>query len=162
MTPLQQLIARVIQREGGVGDAHDGKGLTRWGQTPGWLAQFNLPVPQNAQDATTNYEKWIDLTGLAPLVTSGDQLADILLDMAVMSGHRQAIKTLQTALQVTVDGTIGPQTLAALSVNRLHLAALVIAGDMEFQGAVITNNPARAIDAKGWARRMAAHVRNLV
>ncbi len=165
MTPLDALLMQLVgpTREGGVADVGDGKGVTRWGQTLGWLQQFNLSTPTNAQEAIANYRKWLDLAGLTPIVEPGDALADILLDFAVMAGHRQAIKTLQAALGVVQDGTIGPQTRAvALTCNRLHTAALVIAGAMEYKGAVITSNPARAVDAKGWAARDAQHVRSLV
>lgn len=162
MTPLEVLIARVMAREGGVGDVHDGKGITRYGQTAGWLAQYGLPTPQNAAEAVANYAKWVDLSGLAPVVVIGDSLADIVLDMAVMSGVPKAVKTLQAALGVPTDGIIGPMTLAALSkFNRTGIAKEMIARDMELEGGLITSDPSRAKFAKGWAARLAGHVRRL-
>jgi lysozyme family protein len=164
VTPLDALVGRVIQREGGVADVGDGKGVTRYGQTPDWLAQFNLPTPKTPEDAAANYLTWIALLGFHPLVDAGDNLADILLDIAVMSSGAKAVKALQTALGINADGVLGPQTLEALSraASREVLATLVIAWDMEYQGSVITLNPQRAQYAKGWARRMAEHVRRLV
>ncbi len=163
MTPLEVLVGRVLQREGGVVDVGDGKGITRWGQTPGWLAQFTLPTPGSSTDAAANYLTWIGLIGFHPIVDAGDDLADILLDIAVMSDHHKAIKALQQVLGVTVDGVLGQKTLAALAAaDRRKLAYFTIAWDMEYQGSAITLNPQRARYAKGWARRMAVHVRNLI
>jgi lysozyme family protein len=162
VTPLDALIQRVIVREGGVADVGDGKGVTRWGQTPAWLAQYDLPVPQNTVDAATNYAKWVTLVGLLPIVSPGDSLADVVLDMAVMSGVSKAVKTLQAALGVVVDGAIGPQTLSALSMaGRGKIAREVIASDIEYEGSLITLDPSRARFAKGWASRIAGHVRRL-
>ena len=162
VTPLEALIGRVIQREGGVADVGDGKGVTRYGQTPEWLTQFNLAAPRSVQEAAANYLRWIDLVGFRPLVDAGDDLADILLDIAVMSSAPKAVKALQAALNVRVDGVLGRETLQALALTgRRRLAFLVIAWDMEYQGKVITLNPQRAMYAGGWAARMAAHVRDL-
>lgn len=162
MTPLDVLIERLLDREGGIADVGDGKGVTRFGQTPGWLAQFNLQPPDTREEAASNYRAWLTLVGLTSIVDVGDALSDILLDVAVMSGHRQAIMALQSVLHVQADGIVGPATLAALvAANRAVLTKLIIAWDMEFEGRIIVKNPARAKDAAGWAARLAGHVRRL-
>jgi lysozyme family protein len=100
--------------------------------------------------------------GLLPLVAPGDGLADIVLDIAVMSGATKAIKAVQAALGVAVDGVLGPRTMAALSASdRRQVTCNVIAWDLEFQGRIITDNPQRAQYAAGWATRLAGHVRRL-
>jgi len=162
MTPLDALIDKLLDREGGIADVGDGKGVTSWGQTPAWLAEFNLSVPENREQAASNYLIWLEEIGLKPLLTPWDDLADILLDIAVMSSAQKAVKALQSALGVPVDGVLGPRTMAALSgSDRRQLARNVIAWDIEYQGRVITDNPQRAEYAAGWAKRMAAHVRRL-
>ena len=162
MTPLELLISKLLDREGGIADVGDGKGVTRFGQTDGWLAQFSLPTPTDRTSAAVNYLKWLDLVGLTPIVAVGDGLSDILLDVAVMSGHRQAIMALQSILHVAADGVMGSNTLAALAgQDRRTLTKAMICWDMEFEGRIIVNNPARAKDAAGWASRLAQHVRNL-
>lgn len=163
MTPLDALIERVLDREGGVADVGDGKGVTHYGQTPEWLEQFGLPAPQSRAEAAANYGVWLDKVGLRALVEPGDDLADILLDIAVMSSAPKAVKALQAALRVQVDGVLGPKTRQMLEVaDRRQLAREVIAWDMTYQGSVITMDPAgRAPYAKGWAARMAQHVRRL-
>lgn len=152
------IIARVIQREGGVDDIGDGKGVTRWGQTLGWLATFNLPVPESPEDAAENYAAWLHITGLDVVVgDEPDNLADFLIDFAVHSDHKPAIRALQRALDLTADGVVGPKTRAAVErVNREWLAFAVIAGEMRYQGGIITDNPDKhARWARGWANRNA-------
>ena len=162
MSAVDDLVAMVIEREGGVKDVGDGKGVTRWGQTPGWLAQFNLPIPQNPADAARNYVAWLKLTGLDGIVTSADSVSDILMDIAVMSSAPKAIKALQASLRVPVDGVLGAQTILALDgADRGRLAKQIVAWDMRYQGSAITLNPQRAEYAKGWADRMAGHVERL-
>jgi lysozyme family protein len=162
MTSLDTLIEKLLDREGGVADVGDGKGVTRFGQTPDWLDRFNLPAPKTRDEAHANYLRWIGLIKFGPLLEPGDDLADILLDIAVMSDHTKAIKALQAVLGITVDGVLGPVTLEAMTRQfRPRLARLVIAWDMQYQGRIITLNPDRAKFAAGWANRMAEHVRNL-
>ena len=157
-----EIVRRIIDREGGVKDVNDGKGLTRWGQTPGWLTEFNLPIPTNATDAALNYVEWMRVTGLDRLIgAEADSLADAVIDLAVHSGHVTAIKSLQRAIGAAPDGVIGPKTLA-LIVDRRVVAADVIAWRLEQQGNLIARDPARyASNAHGWARRNAEHVRRL-
>lgn len=162
MTRLDILIERILVREGGVADVGDGKGVTRYGQTPDWLAQFNLPVPKTRTDAAANYAKWIAMTGLDVVLTDADDLADIVLDIAVMSSAGKAVKALQAALKIHVDGVLGTMTLAALGMaDRKQLAREVIAWDISYQGRLVTLDPSRAKYAAGWANRIAEHVRRL-
>jgi lysozyme family protein len=163
VTPIDEIVGRVLMREGGVADVGDGKGVTRYGQTPSWLEQFSLPLPKTSEEAAANYVTWAGITGLDKIVMVADDLADIVCDIAVMSSAPKAIKALQQVLHVTVDGALGPQTLAALAVcDRGRMARAVIALDMEYQGRLVTLDPTRARYAAGWAMRMAGHVRNLV
>lgn len=167
MTPAARdaIIAEVIKREGGVSDIGDGKGITRWGQTPGWLAQFNLPIPDSPEAAASNYAEWLRLTGLDAVIgETADPAADFVIDFAVHSGHIPAIRLLQTVLGVTADGVMGPKTRAAIEwADRRWLAFAVIAGEMKYQGGIITDNPAKhARWARGWANRNAAKLLQLV
>lgn len=146
-------------------DVGDGKGVTRWGQTPGWLTQFNLPIPTNATEAADNYAEWLRLTGLEAVIgDEADPAADFVIDFAVHSGHIPAVKLLQNALKVTADGVIGPKTREAIEwADRRWLAFAVIAGEMKFQGGLITDNPVKhARWARGWANRNAEKLLQLV
>lgn len=166
MTPVDprgvdEIIAKIISREGGVADVGDGKGVTRWGQTPRWLTDFNLPIPTDATEAAENYAEWLRVTGLEALISRGVLLADVVIDWAVHSGHVTAIKALQGVLGVTADGMIGPQTLTA--IGNLHDTAVrVMALRIEQQGQLISKAPAKyATYAHGWARRNADLLRGL-
>lgn len=165
MSVRDELIARVMAREGGVADVGDGQGVTRWGQTPRWLSHFNLDIPTNAAEAADNYATWMAATRLDRLLADQvDALADAVVDLAVHSGHVTAIKALQRAVHVDDDGVIGPVTIDAVAIDsdRQAAAATVIAWRMEQQGHLIARRPDKyARYALGWARRNAEHVRNL-
>src|SRR5689334_6646940 len=99
----------VIGHEGGlVDDPRDPGGLTRYGISkrayPGEDIQ-NLTLERAKELYRRDY--W------API--KGDELPNALglclFDMAVNSGPAQAIRTLQRAIDVPVDGIIGPGTL---------------------------------------------------
>ena len=95
-------------------------------------------------DAKDIYKKsyWID--GIT------DEIAFDFFDTSVNSGKSRAIKILQQTVGVTVDGNIGPKTLAAIRVtdnlkrkfNAYRLLFMTDCGVWESQG-------------KGWARRIA-------
>ena len=160
-----ELIRRILVREGGVADVGDGKGLTRFGQTPGWLTQFNLPIPTNPTEAADNYARWMQATKLDHLIGDmADDLADIVLDFAVHAGHISAIRMLQSSLGVATDGVIGPSTDAALiQQNRSAIAKRVLAGRLDQLGALISQQPDKyARYARGWLRRIGEQVQRLV
>jgi len=153
-----EIIWRVIDREGGVKDIGDGKGVTRWGQTPGWLDHFNLPIPETDEQAAENYAAWIAITGLDAVVgDTADPLADFVIDFAVHSGHIPAIKVLQRALRIKDDGRVGPATRGAVDrADRYNLALGVLAAQGQYQGALITDDPDEyARWARGWSNRQA-------
>ncbi len=159
-----ELIARVIEREGGVADVGDGKGVTRWGQTPGWLTQFNLSIPTSVIEAADNYEAWLRFTKLDSLIEAQpDDLADVVIDFAVHSGHVTAIRMLQASLGVAKDGVIGRDTLTALRVfDRRQVARRVLAGRLEQIGGLITDQPDKYSKfARGWLRRVGDQVKAL-
>ena len=161
---LKPLIDAVLDREGGIKDVGDGKGVTRFGQTPQWLKQYDLKPPTTPAEAAENYQTWLDLTQLAFLVPLSDLLADTVIDFAVHSGARTAIRALQRAAGTVADGVIGPKTRAAVTQVDAHfwLARMVLAERWEVMGAAITNHPERlAKNAKGWARRGAGFLREL-
>jgi hypothetical protein len=155
-----ELIRRVIEREGGVKDVGDGKGVTRWGQTPGWLAEFNLPIPTDVIGAADNYLAWLHLTGLIHVVgATVDLFADFVIDFAVHSGHVPVVKVLQGLAGVKADGRVGPVTtkaLVRLVSGRVGLAVKVLSAEIRYQGRLLEKHPERhAKFAHGWANRNA-------
>jgi lysozyme family protein len=78
-----------------------------------------------------------------------------LLDMAVNSGVKAAIMTLQGALGVTRDGLIGPATLSALSQSD---PAAVQARFNGIRLQMMTELATWPTFGRGWARRIAANL----
>lgn len=160
---ITAIVGRVLKREDGVvtlpGEAFE----TRWGQTPAWLATYDLPVPQTVSEAATNYRRWLHVTRLDDLCDVDDALPDIVIDWSVHAGVGVAVRALQTALHVRPDGVIGPITLAALvGVDRHRLAGQVLADNARQYGRLITSNPGQfAQYAKGWLNRLAGKIETL-
>ncbi len=152
----------IVREEGGVADVGDGAGLTRWGQTEGWLTHWGLPVPTSRAEAESNYRKWLTLTHLDALCDE-ELLATVVADYAVNAGERPAIRALQRAVGAEADGILGPMTVDKLrTVNRREMALLVLAERMEYNGSVIALHPDRlAKFAKGWAARLGRQVRRI-
>jgi lysozyme family protein len=157
------LIGRVITREGGVKDVGDGKGITRYGQTDGWLHQYGLAPPKDAAAAAANYRTWLDRSGLIAICDQADSLAYAVIDFAVHSGASVSIEALQEALHVRADGLWGPITEHALRLMpRPALARRVVAERARFWGRLITEKPDRyAQYAHGWLNRLADEIEAL-
>lgn len=78
-----------------------------------------------------------------------------LFDMAVNSGVKQAIKTLQRTVGETEDGIIGPKTLKAVhSMPPSQLVARFNAHRL----ILLTGLPTWSAFGKGWARRVAQNL----
>ena len=81
-----------------------------------------------------------------------------VFDTAVNSGVREASKILQETLGVTVDGSIGPGTRAAiLNFTPNKLAVVFEANRLVF----MTTCSAWPNDGKGWARRVADNLKGV-
>lgn len=174
---VRAVIDRVLLHEGGIADVGDGKGLTRFGQTPQWLDQWGLAAPRTVDEAAENYAIWLDKIGLAAVCEIDPILGSAVVDFAVNSGHVTAVKALQRAIGVAADGVIGGQTVAALSAvkddARQHVTLLVHCTRLEFIGRIITDELTKLRGegrlksdkkthgeyAAGWLNRMAANLR---
>lgn len=112
MSPaFQKAVALILKHEGGyVNDPRDPGGETNFGISKRAYPNEDIKAltPQRAA-LLYHRDYW--------LAIKGDELpypiALITFDMAVNAGVGTAIKLLQRALKVEVDGKLGPQTLAA-------------------------------------------------
>lgn len=153
------LIARLLtpQREGGIGDPHDGKGTTYFGQTLGWLREFGFEIPYTPDAAAQNYRTWLVRTGLIGVCAVPDALADVVVDLAVNSDRRQSVRMLQRALGLTgpaVDGIWGPDTQRAVDACDRHETAIqLIADRLRFLALLIRSDPDRRRFAAAWFER---------
>ena len=90
----------------------------------------------------------------------GDQIknqkiAGAIFDYAVNSGPGQAVKDAQRVLGLTVDGGLGPLTLAALNRSGDSFVSAYMARRKAFFESLAKSNPARhASSLKGWLKRL--------
>ncbi len=114
MADYAKAIARVIEHEGGyVNDPVDPGGETKYGISK--RAYPNLDIKGlSLEDAMVIYKEdyWDKIQGDELM---NDELAPNLLDAAVNTGVRRAVKQLQRALDtgLVIDGVIGRKTLHA-------------------------------------------------
>lgn len=161
---LDAVIARILEHEGGVKDVGDGKGVTRFGQTPDWLDDHGFVPPSTAADAATNYETWFRQTGLAALIERDPIAGYLVADFAVHGGLVTALKALQRALGVRDDGVLGPVTRARFTevAGRPQLARRLLAERMRHTGVLLASLKVdRRQWAHGWLNRLADLVETL-
>lgn len=93
------------------------------------------------------------------LAAGCDQLAyplsTIHFDGSVNHGPIQAIRFLQRAAGTSVDGVLGPQTLAAVAKQDARLLIQHISADRtRFYYTIVRDDPTQAIFLNGWLRRI--------
>ena len=142
--------AKLIGHEGGYVDhPSDPGGATNFG-----ITQRSYPG-EDIRGMTLERAKLIyrrDFWGPAGCESVPEAIRFDLFDMAVNSGVRAAVKTLQKAVQETEDGVLGPRTLQATSsMQGSRLVARFNGVRLAFM-AGLPNWPAFS---RGWARRIA-------
>jgi lysozyme family protein len=156
---ITDVVDRILEDEGGVADAGDGKGITRFGQTPQWLADYNLPTPSTPEQARANYVAWLTKTGVAKVIEKDGFVGWVVADAAVHFGLTAAIKLLQRALGITADGVLGPQTLGAVPVDSKTFARRIVANKgMEYGRLLASTSVDRRLWAKGWLARLGRQI----
>jgi lysozyme family protein len=147
---------RLIGHEGGyVNDPRDPGGETKFG-----ISQRSYPgedIPGlTLERAKAIYRR--DFWGPAGCDAVPDGIKFDLFDMAVNSGVKPAVRTLQRAAGLaerSVDGVLGPQTLRAVqAMPPAWLTARFNGARLAFM-ADLTNWPAFS---RGWAKRIAANL----
>lgn len=147
---------RLIGHEGGyVDDPRDPGGRTKYG-----ISQRAYPG-EDIAGLTLERAKAIylrDYWGPAGCDAVPPSIKFDLFDMAVNSGVRAAVRTLQRAAGLgdrSVDGVLGPQTLQAVqAMQPVRLVARFNGARLAFM-ADLTNWPAFG---RGWARRIASNL----
>lgn len=162
---VDQVIARILESEGGIDDVGDGKGVTRFGQTPQWLDDHGFVPPSTVADAAANYEVWMTVrTPLAAICEIDPVVGYLVTDFAVHAGLTVAVRAMQRVLGVPADGVYGPQTAARLAetAGMPRLARRVLAAEMRFKGRLLgAKVPDRRPWAAGWLNRLADKLEQL-
>ena len=165
---VDDVIDDIIRREGGyVDNPADRGGPTKYGITQVTLTAWRgRPVtPKDVEELTVEEARriyrtlYIDKPGFASLP---EPLRGLVVDTAVHSGVKTAVKLLQKALGgLLVDGVLGPVTMAAVrDANLSWLYRNMLAERIRYIGEVIKVRPANAVFAKGWMERISEFVRS--
>jgi lysozyme family protein len=92
---------------------------------------------------------WKPISKIKPLT-----LATKVFDMAVNCGVGQAIKLLQKALGVVVDGIIGKQTLSAIqNGDEKDIITKFVYATSEFYKNIVAKNSSQKVFLTGWLNR---------
>jgi lysozyme family protein len=147
----------ILKSEGGFSNTpHDSGGATNFGITQrtlsAWLGHpASLADVQNLTQATaeqiyqTNYYNAAHCDALAP------GLDLMVFDEAVNQGVGQAVRSLQQALGVTVDGVFGPVTTAAATACNV---AATINQLFEIRAALYRGMANFGVFGAGWMNRI--------
>lgn len=166
---IDSMIDAVLKREGGyVNHPLDKGGATNYGITLATLREWRKDNSLQAEDvalltvpeARQIYKNlYFDAPGFGQLP---EAIWPAIFDAAVNHGPAGAIKMLQKALGVAVDGKIGPETIAASKAHHPGaLVALFLAERARKYGAIVTADPTQAVFAKGWLNRLAEFIEEL-
>lgn len=158
---FESAITKLLKDEGGYNDHKNDKG----GETAYGISKRSYP---NVDIKTLTVEKAKDIyytdfwkTGPYDLLTCAP-LAEKVFNTAVNAGNSRAFKLLQQAANacgasVTVDGAIGPKTIAALNTldgNKVLAAYRV--EQANFYKAIVQRDPSQSVFLKGWLNRAAS------
>lgn len=149
MNAFETALARVLAHEGGyVNDPKDPGGETKYGISKRAYPEVNIKALTKAQAGELYRRDYWD-------AIKGDQLhpavAFQVFDAAVNHGVSWASRTLQRAVRVTVDGKIGPQTIAA--VENVGPAATIEAFN-DYRERYYRKLPTFQRFGKGWLARL--------
>jgi lysozyme family protein len=154
---------RLLRHEGGkANDPDDKGGLTYYGISEEWYPEFHKdPTPVGAIGIYKN-DFWNAVHGND---IKTQNIAGSMVDFALTSGPRTAIKTAQMILLVqfncgvTVDGIMGPFTLAFLnSVDQERLLALYTVNRTNFYGSLVLKDATQGKFLHSWLTRTAEYL----
>lgn len=162
MTSFAKLVGPLLKREGGyVNHPRDRGAATNMGITQRtytmWRVSQNLGYKDvrdiTKAEATAIYKvKYWDEARCEDVPES---LQEIHFDSAVNHGVSRAIKLLQEASGVVVDGIFGAKTLAASTKIDVHLLfARYVIARYDFYGEIIDRDRSQLEFITGWMRRM--------
>lgn len=152
---FEQAFEKLVGHEGGyVNHPADPGGETNFGISKRAYPGEDI-AGMTLDRAKTIYKR--DYWGPAACDSVPDGAKFDLFDMAVNSGVRPAIKTVQRAAGQTPDGVIGPLTLQALqSMPATRFVARFNGERLEFMAGL----PTWPAFGRGWARRIASNLKD--
>lgn len=164
---FDDILTQLMADEGGFSDhPEDPGGVTNFGQTIPWLTDlYGRPatradvVTLTYDTARANYATFARRTRIAEVAERSPRIGMVLMDFAINSGLKNAIRAMQRSLDTTPDGVIGSRTLERLSqVVEAEVVTEVVASRLEIF-ARITRGTHPFI--YGWLMRVARQLRTL-
>lgn len=161
---IEAILDDVLRREGGYSDhLADRGGPTNYGITASTLGQFRQWGRRATEaevqglteaDAREIYRRHYVAAPRLDRVPD-ERLRALLVDFGVHSGPARAVKALQHALKVPIDGLIGPQTLLALAgADAQAVYRSVLRERGELLATILHRDPTQQVFAAGWLRRL--------
>lgn len=167
MADFKTYFDKMLKWEGGwADDPADRGGKTNMGVTikvwKAWAQRlFGIPGNEQTLRAATKQQISTICKVLYWDVVRGDNIANQKIaqhvaDFGWGSGPITAIKRIQAVLKVTVDGKIGPKTIAAINnhPNPAELLNKLVADRIAFLDAIIKRDPTQRRFEKGWKNRV--------
>lgn len=164
---FKECLKIILKHEGGYSNHPADRGAaTNFGITQRVYDEFNKSRNQPERDVKFIHESEVATIYYTSywLPASCDKMPEpldlLVFDFAVNSGVRRATRTLQLCLGVSVDGSIGKQTLAAVtkiqeSVKLPELCEKYMESRSEFFKSIVARDPSQQVFLKGWLNRIA-------
>jgi len=152
MSVFDDAVAAVLRHEGGLSmDPDDSGGITRHGISLRAHPDVDiLNLTQEQAKEIYRHQYWNAIRGdeMPPA------LAMCCFDSAVNQGVNAAVRFLQQALRVDVDGVLGPETMTAAKRAGARTVALFMERRLEHYEALIHLRPSNQKFARGWRLRV--------
>ena len=156
------LMPFILRWEGGfVNDPDDSGGATNKGVTIGTFRQFYGKDKTIEDLKNITDEQWLTIfkngywNPWKADNINNQSIANICVDWAWASGTKTSIKQVQKILNVSIDGIVGPKTLAAINEsNQKELFDKIYNARIEFINNIVKRKPSQKKFLKGWTNRI--------
>ncbi len=161
------ILEELIKREGGYVDhPADRGGPTKYGITLKTYRRLDPDATEvelkalDVESAIEIYEQlYIRPYGLTSTFIPYKRIQEFLIDYAVHSGPKHAVKALQKLIGTTPDGVVGPRTSAKLrdyvaQYGETTTLVRLVKERVLYLGRVIAKRSANAVFAAGWMNRV--------
>ena len=125
--------------------------LRAYRQAPCTSAQ-SLQILGKGEALALLRRRYVQVSGIDQL--EGLPVFEQVVDNSVLSGPYQSVCDLQTALGVTVDGIIGPETRGAVEAQAETVGRQLVAARALRLVAFVQSHPEQLLYLKGWMRRV--------
>jgi len=163
---IDEILDGVLEREGEgtppYADPHDRGGRTRWGISERANPDAWMHGPPSREMARSIYtRRYVSPFESLRAVGVDERVRVALIDDAVLSGPKTAIKALQRVLGVTVDGVIGPETVSAVLKENgagQWLLTRLVQDRAHRLARIVERDPSQAVYIVGWIDRALGHL----